>query len=789
MAQAGKSSARGLALLPLILLLPAAGFGDRGGTSRGSSEDMIYATEYYSQNAQKLSFYNWYGSTRLFHFRVPKDVVLLRWLLQAARGKGPECKDVEITVYIRHGAPPVINPLGTQFAPGTSVRPSYNKILVLTSMLQNTTFLNISNPAAGDWFIAAHLPKDDEKIQMKGFSTSCLYIFQPDMFVMRLVNIPILEMDTPLQQTVVWPTKPAYFRVFIPEFTLELKLELGRCVANNTEAVCPLQVTLGSVTLPQSYQHTVNCTGKANCSVILTSPPWDSWLKVTAESISNRNTSVSYEVVASHTECLPAAASSSSFLNFYKSLNLTLNQTGIWESTVTLDNGTAENSTLPVPGSSQNASIVHHPASSVSPCLRHLSVIREDLDAVTVRFRSANGPSIVVPSQYPISMPLNLDSCLDSGGILTVNLQLNKTSLGNVNASVLACLSPAAPVLSLNTTLTCTTAFFQGYPFQMNLSSPNGTHILPYPETERWYLTLQVVCPWNQRECGSVNARVLVSAYLNPCLNDCGTYGVCKLLRRHGYLYAACSCKAGWSGWSCTDSTNAVSVPQQLLATLLLSLSNLMFIPAIAVAVYRYYFVEASVYVYTMFFSTFYHACDQPGIAVMCIMDYDTLQYCDFLGSVVSIWVTVLCMSRIKKVLKYVLFILGTLLIAMSMQLDRRGVWNMMGPCVFAIIVLLLAWIYRGVKRRHCYPPSWKRWVFFLLPGILLALIALAVYAFLETNQNYFYTHSLWHILVAGSVAFLLPPREKHKKPWLDLQKLKWNSMCRDDHEELYVTT
>lgn len=50
----------------------------------------------------------------------------------------------------------------------------------------------------------------------------------------------------------------------------------------------------------------------------------------------------------------------------------------------------------------------------------------------------------------------------------------------------------------------------------------------------------------------------------------------------------------------------------------------------------------------------FYYACDQPGEAVLCILNYDTLQYCDFLGSGVAIWVTILCMARLKATLKYV---------------------------------------------------------------------------------------------------------------------------------------
>lgn len=50
----------------------------------------------------------------------------------------------------------------------------------------------------------------------------------------------------------------------------------------------------------------------------------------------------------------------------------------------------------------------------------------------------------------------------------------------------------------------------------------------------------------------------------------------------------------------------------------------------------------------------FYHACDQPGEAVLCILGYDTLQFCDFLGSGVSIWVTILCMARLKAAQKHV---------------------------------------------------------------------------------------------------------------------------------------
>lgn len=60
----------------------------------------------------------------------------------------------------------------------------------------------------------------------------------------------------------------------------------------------------------------------------------------------------------------------------------------------------------------------------------------------------------------------------------------------------------------------------------------------------------------------------------------------------------------GWRGWGCTDSADALTYGFQLLSTLLLCLSNLMFLPPVVLAVRSRYVLEAAVYTFTMFFST-----------------------------------------------------------------------------------------------------------------------------------------------------------------------------------------
>ncbi|XP_077305611.1 post-GPI attachment to proteins factor 6 [Lithobates pipiens] len=754
---------------PSMLILSLGGIILCYQATQGSSQDLSYVSEIYAQGPQRLSFYNWYGNARLFRFQVPSDTVLLRWTLMATRGKGAGCENVEVTAHFRYGAPPVINPLGYSFAVNTSVPFSYNRTLSFQNALQSNIYLNVTNPTPGDWFIAAHLPKDSEKIEIQGLTKSCTYIFQAELFVLREVDVPILNADIPTQQ-VLDPTRTSSsFKLYVPEYTQELQLQLLKCTSNVSQSGCPLKVTIGSITQPDASPQQVNCSGSSECGLLLPSPPWEKWLNVMVAMPQGLKANVSFQLLYNISVCKPGVIGSRTILSFLNSLssNNTLFQDG-----------------QPLPS---NATVLPIGSSS---CLKKYPVIREDLDVVSVRFHIINGPSVPVVAQLPSVVMLSIDSEMDNGGMLVVNLQLNRTGKSSSNVTVVACLSTAAPVLTLNTTEHCTTAFSQGYSYRLNADAYGGTYNIPYPETGRWYLSMQLLCLDNNSACQQQVATVIVSAYLSPCLDDCGQYGECRLLRRNGYLFAACSCKAGWGGWSCTDDRNALSVAQQLTATMLLTLSNLIFIPTIVVAIYHLYFVEAAVYLYTMFFSTFYHACDQPGVTVMCIMDYDTLQFCDFFGSVVAIWVTILCMARLKKPVKYVLFMLGSLVIAMSMQLDRRGIWNMLGPCLFALIILIIAWTWRGVRRRHCYPPSWQRWVFFLLPGVALALTAISVYVFAETNANYYYTHSLWHVMVAASVAFLLPPRERNANTWSWSQMLDCGyKICKEDREELYVVT
>ncbi|KAK2908594.1 hypothetical protein QQF64_001518 [Cirrhinus molitorella] len=733
------------------------------------ANDLTYLNGFYSKTPQRLSKYSWFGNVRLHHFRVPEDAVLVRWLLTVSRGSGLNCGNQNITVHFRAGAPPVINPIETAFPNSTSVSLAHNLTLIIPSgQSGNVTLFNVTHPKPGDWFLAAHLPKDEGKIEQQGLP-SCSYLFQAQMFLRRAADLPILQHNIPLYQTLT--TTTALFKVFVPEFSSRLDVFILNCSVKLGND-CGLSITVGSSTLSQSSELKQNCSGLESCSASVLIPPWNSWLLVTVET-SHPNTTIPFSISANVTVgCKPLSVSSDFNTSaFIRTIIAPQSNTsgGLTNTYVSMRDQ---------PGLRAN--------SSEPMCMRSPSVFRDEQDVLSLRF-IVSSSNLTVTSDLPTVLTLE-HSPGDSGGTFVVQLHLNTSSPVGGFARVKACLTPSAPVLHLNRSQTCASGLTQGYSLSVSSSESQALLRIPFPDEGVWYLSLQTVCN-DSVDCRNASAIVGVSVSVSACIDDCGPYGECRLLRTHSYLYGACVCKAGWQGWGCTDATTAQSYSRQMAAALLLTFSNFFFIPPIVVALYRGYHVEAAIYFFTMFFSTFYHACDQPGVTVMCIMDYDALQFCDFLGSVVSVWVTIVCMARLQDPVKYLLFMVGTLIISMAMQLDRRGLWNLLGPVLFALVIMVTSWVYRGVKRHQCYPPLWRRWVLFLLPGIVSALIGVCVYVFAQTDSNYYYTHSIWHVMVATSVVFLLPPREKHIPPWGWTNKICSYRRCKNEKVELYTVT
>lgn len=62
-------------------------------------------------------------------------------------------------------------------------------------------------------------------------------------------------------------------------------------------------------------------------------------------------------------------------------------------------------------------------------CLRNYQVMREDMDVMSVHFKPLDRVSVLVQSDMPSVMRLNLNTGMDSGGSLTISLWANKVPL------------------------------------------------------------------------------------------------------------------------------------------------------------------------------------------------------------------------------------------------------------------------------------------------------------------------------------------------------------------------
>lgn len=260
---------------------------------------------------------------------------------------------------------------------------------------------------------------------------------------------------------------------------------------------------------------------------------------------------------------------------------------------------------------------------------------------------------------------------------------------------------------------------------------------------------------------GSCNASAVFTVSSSPCVaGRCGRYGRCYHYMSGGFVFSTCLCIKGYRGWDCTEDSQVPSSLSILIALLLLTLSNLLFIPSIYFAVRRKYYTEGIIYFFAMFFSIFYHACDSGEDEYsFCLVKIGVLQFCDFYCGLLAIWVTLIAMAHIRETFVSMLHMFGAIVLAFGTELNKQSLWVFLAPALTGLCLISVSWGWRCQRTRKWFPAR-KYLSIFLPTGMVLVMIGLVCYAFLQTRQNYHIVHSVWHMLMALSILCLLPSRK-----------------------------
>ncbi|KAH8383940.1 hypothetical protein KR009_011377, partial [Drosophila setifemur] len=257
------------------------------------------------------------------------------------------------------------------------------------------------------------------------------------------------------------------------------------------------------------------------------------------------------------------------------------------------------------------------------------------------------------------------------------------------------------------------------------------------------------------------NTSVVFSVSSSPCVaGRCGRFGRCYHYMSGGFVFSTCVCSKGYRGWDCTEDSQVPTNMSILMATLLLTLSNLLFFPSIYMAIKRRYYTEGVIYFFAMFFSIFYHACDAGEDEYsFCLVKIGVLQFCDFYCGLLSIWVTLVAMAHVRQEFVSLLHMFGAILLAFGTELNKQSLWVFLAPALTGICLISTSWGLRCAKSRKLFPS--RRYLSVWMPfGLTLVVAGLVCYAFLQTKQNYHIVHSIWHMVMALSILCLLPSRK-----------------------------
>lgn len=721
-------------------------------------------TKVWKLSARELIDYRAFRDVTVLHFRVPEQTLTAAFnftvsekLVSSQLFYG--CDPRRASLFLKYGSLPVINPDGAKFPDNFSIS---NRVPMYNAEFQSNNvpvILNVTSPVPGDWFAVAFLsytdPNNDQILQ-QGLSPNCAAMMESSMSVVTVEEVTVIVPGEDISRQLDDENEVSNFKFYVPSGTWMVRVNLS---SDQCDSVPCLSMSYAPRTIPDPEVNNGNCESNMGCENDFI-PAVDNWYYITVSASNNLSAiPIQYTLRVSF---------------------LAHNSTEKWRSV----NTTTILPHLMTDGLNYDIALL---LEDFQKFWTLVPLARQSFSAFfTYNFLSEHADenkgffSINVGVDELAMMQFEVNHVSDIGGTLTFEMKLEETSnLKNAteslyNVSVVACLSYQARAIPLFPQDLCInyTGDFSKSKIQVNSSSETnhiGSIHVPFPEPGLWFITLKPFCFVNDSlptdctpDLGTLNVSLIIES--NMCTADnCGRFGDCYNYMSGGFIFSTCVCKHGYIGWGCTDDSMVTSLTELLIAALLLTLSNMFFIPAVIMAIRRKYYTEAFVYACTMFFSTFYHACDAgEEVYSYCLMRLNVLQFCDFYSAILSLWVTLIAMSDIRSGLKSIAHMSGAVGIALGTEYNRTSLWVLVVPALIGVAIMTQSWAWRCKAQRSCYP-SKTYWKFYFPPGVLLVTVGLVCYSFLQTKQNYKYVHSAWHIIMALAIIFLFPSRKQEE--------------------------
>ncbi|XP_038049593.1 transmembrane protein 8B-like [Patiria miniata] len=772
----------------------------------------------------RLRQYGSYGDVTLFHVVIPPHCTRAMWDVVVLKIR-EECPKTEVNIAIQAGSLPLPNPYNTSFPLHTNTQ-SRRNLNLITMMSNQPVRFTVGTPSAGGWYMASFLPKSkDNKIEQQGLgSEPCYYYMQMGVSYWQEQDVQSLSTHsrTTVQLSSETNETTAFYRFYVSPLTKTLTFSYQDCQVgsevNGTEVneTCPVEFRARANGLPNvRYSPPVLCDFNASCSLQIGEPLADTWYYVRIDLLSLDGPSmVNLSFGVAEQKCseenVQFHSVSHENMNFQTLLvspnsSLTYSQ---WNSS---DNPSA--SLHPASDESDPELDPYYPPETLAslPPSDYLPMTSQNpfvspawcppiVPLSSVQYGGANPfkrfiqntpimpnttDGVMVPPEVPVIASFELDLLQDIGGNLVIKANINENMEYEEQASITLCLRRGAIPPLNGTQISCDPNY--SVTFTKETALFTFPWIVPFPAPGVWYLSLESQCKSNASKLEPCIDTTYVGLDIGMfgCIDGCGEYGKCHSSIDMGIIYYYCACKRGYRGWACTDDSEAWSQAYFLSRLLLLTLSNTFFIFPCLLALKRRHFVPAIAYFCTLIFSSFYHSCDSGSL---CIMSFNTLQFCDFFAAFMAIFLTLITMAKLPAPLKQSLEILGAFGMALGTTYNRFSLWAAAVPVGVGLTVLLISWSRRWYKRRRCYPTTKWRWLLFILPGAAVIITGLCLFAFLETSDNYQYVHSAWHVAMAIGVLFLLPPRESndkqhytHMSELVDINTLNSELVMHDD--------